>query len=237
MRKKPYLKKYGTASHFDVYIVDGSYVREHIDEEFTNFGQHYRFRFIPAREFWIDDERTPGEEEYFVDHMLVENNLMRLGKPYDEALALADRKELAERKRVEFLKLGLGRKPTPAAILRKIRVRLLKKYSSEAVRVWIVNGELVRDAFFIDFTEGGHDHVYPFVPAGEVWLDDDLRMTELRFVLLHEVHERRLMAAKAWPYPRAHRSASHIEYHCRHHPEDLERYLQDEIAANQAIKN
>jgi hypothetical protein len=231
----PYIKKIETVSRFDVYFVDGAYIREHIDEEFTNFGQHLRFRFIPTDEFWIDFERTPGEEEFFIDHMLIENNLMRQGMPYDKALVLADRKESAERRLVEFMKMGLGRKPQPADILGKIRVRLLKKYSAETVRVWIVNGELVRDAYFIDFTEGGHDKVYHFVPAGEVWLDDDLRLSELRFVLLHEVHERRLMATKGWPYHKAHRSASHIEYHCRHHPEDLERYLQEEIALNRAI--
>jgi len=43
------------------------------------------------------------------------------------------------------------------------------------------------------------------------------------------------MATRAWPYDKAHRSASRIEYHCRHHPEDLNRYLQDEIALNRAI--
>ncbi len=32
------------------------------------------------------------------------------------------------------------------------------------VQVWIVNGRLVRSVFDIDFTAGGHDYVYEFVP-------------------------------------------------------------------------
>jgi hypothetical protein len=30
-----------------VRVVDGAYIRGHIDEEFTNFGQHYRYKYIP----------------------------------------------------------------------------------------------------------------------------------------------------------------------------------------------
>jgi len=233
--KKPYLKKIGRVSKFQVYIVDGAYIRENIDEEFTNFGQHFRFRFIPADEFWIDNERTPGEEEFFIDHLLTENRLMARGLAYDKALEIADGKEKAERRKVDFIKKGLSPRPSPKELIAKIHVQLLKRYSSASVHVWIVDGEIVRDIFFIDFTEGGHDQVYRFVPPGEVWLDDDLKLSELRYVLLHEVHERRLMATKHWPYFKAHRSSSHIEYHCRHHPEDLDRYLKDEIALNKAI--
>jgi hypothetical protein len=46
------------------------------------------------------------------------------------------------------------------------------------VSVWTVNGRLVRGAFDIDFTAGGHDDVYEFVPAGEVWIDDAIEEKE-----------------------------------------------------------
>ncbi len=52
--KKPYIKKFVEISHFKVWIVDGKYVRDNIDEEFNNYGQHYQFKFIPEKEFWID---------------------------------------------------------------------------------------------------------------------------------------------------------------------------------------
>lgn len=45
--KPPYLRKDEQRGDFQVWIVDGSYIRGHIDEEFTNFGQHYRFPYIP----------------------------------------------------------------------------------------------------------------------------------------------------------------------------------------------
>jgi hypothetical protein len=228
---KPYLQKIDTISNFDVYFVDGKYIRDHIDEEFTNFGQHLRFRFIPAHEFWIDHERTPGEEEFFIHHMLIENRLMAEGYPYDDALAKADKAELKERRKVDFIKTKIQPRLNKKDYLPRVHKQLLEKYSGGSVKVWIVDGELVRDLFFIDYTEGGHDKVYPFVPPGEVWLDDDLQPSELKYVLLHELHERHLMA-QGWDYNKAHRSSSHIEYSCRHHPQELEQKLREEIAKN-----
>jgi hypothetical protein len=230
--EKPYLHKINTVSKFDIYTVDGKYIRDHIDEEFTNFGQHLRFKFIPAHEFWIDHERTPGEEEFFIDHMLLENRLMTEGYSYDDALAKADKAEVKERRKVDFIKKKLQPHLNKEDYLPRIHKQILEKYSGGGVKVWIVDGELVRDLFFVDYTEGGHDKVYPFVPPGEVWLDDDLQPSELKYVLLHELHERHLMA-QGWDYNKAHRSSSHIEYSCRHHPQELEQKLQEEISKNQ----
>jgi hypothetical protein len=79
----------------------------------------------------------------------------------------------------------------------------------------------------VDFTEGGHDHVYEFVPENEVWIDNDLEEAERPYVLLHELHERNLMS-KGWTYSRAHEDSSRIEYHCRHHPNELHEALAKE---------
>ncbi|HSA97442.1 MAG TPA: hypothetical protein VLJ16_15430, partial [Acidobacteriota bacterium] len=57
---EPYISLYERAGGFDVWVVSGQYVRENLDEEFTNFGQHFEFRFIPRREFWLDVENAPG---------------------------------------------------------------------------------------------------------------------------------------------------------------------------------
>jgi len=35
-----YIEKIDQRGDFDVWIVDGSYIRGHIDEEFTNFGRY-----------------------------------------------------------------------------------------------------------------------------------------------------------------------------------------------------
>ncbi|MCJ7611571.1 MAG: hypothetical protein MUP19_04845 [Candidatus Aminicenantes bacterium] len=224
---KPYLKKIETVAGFAVWSVDGKHIREKIDEEFTNFGQHYRFRFIPRHEFWIDQERTPGEEHFFVDHLLLENHLMAEGLPYDQALEKADRKE---RRKADFIQKGIKPGLSKAEVVAKVHKQLLKSYSRH-LSVWVADGRLVRDFFFIDYTEGGHDKVYTFIPPREVWLDDDLELKERKFVLLHEVHERFLMT-QGLKYFKAHRSASHIEYHCRHHPEELDQTLAGELAKN-----
>jgi hypothetical protein len=227
--KKPYIKKLDQIASITVWIVDGQYVRGRIDEEFTNFGQHFRFRFIPLHEFWIDKEHGLGEEQFFIDHLLIEYGLMTRGMAYDKALEKADAVELKERRKAELVRQisKLSNKKT----IENIHKLLLKKYSG-AVKVWIIQGGLVRSLYFIDFTEGGHDLVYPhFVPKNEVWLDDDLSPGERKFVLLHELHERRLMG-QGWPYSKAHRSASRIEFHCREHPEELEANLRLEVGKN-----
>lgn len=223
--KKPHLEKISEIAGFSVWIVDGSYIRERYDHDFTNFGQHYRFKFIPKNEFWIDNGCDDGEKRYYIDHLLIEHWLMSRGMPYAEALEKADLIEKRERNKALLLK-GVTRKETG----KKIHKRLLKKYS-KSVAVWIVDGEIVRTLFNIDFTEGGHDKVYHFIPAREVWVDDDLEADQRKYVILHELHERQLMA-KGVEYEKAHDSANEIEYYCKRNPEELERRLKQEIARN-----
>jgi len=64
-----------------------------VDEEFTNFGQHYRYPYIPDKEFWIDQEAEHDERQFFIDHLLVEHELMAKGMSYGEALTAADQAE------------------------------------------------------------------------------------------------------------------------------------------------
>ncbi len=232
---KPYLKRHSTVSGFVVWIVDGKYIRSVIDEEFTNFGQHYRFNFIPKNEFWVDKEYGDGGEiQFYIDHMLMEHRLMEKGMGYDQALKKADGLEKSERKKSSLMQ-EFGN-----YVIDRVHKRLLKHYSGK-VKVWIVHGVLVRDLFFIDFTEGGHDMVYHFVPDNEVWIDDDVSPRERKYVILHEFHERNLMAKKMKQLKRsgkrlshhqvycwAHRQASELEYYCRHHPSETEKKIKEE---------
>ena len=215
--KLPYLKKVGQRGAISIWIVDGTYVRTHIDEEFSNYGQHYNFKYIPKEEFWLDHESKPDEQKFFIDHLLVEHRLMEKGVPYNDALEKADKIELSERRKSgDVNKLTKGKNLPDAE---KVHVRLWKKLETP-VSVWIVDGRLVRSVFDDDFTEGGHDYVYEFVPQNEVWIDNDLEEIERPYVLLHELHERNLMA-KGWDYNRAHEDSSKIEYHCRQNPNEL----------------
>ena len=216
-RKLPYLKKLDTRGRFTIWIVDGSHIRTHQDEEFTNFGHHYTFNYIPKEEFWIDQGATPAEQKFFIDHMLVEYRLMEKGVPYEEAQEAADRVERTERRRARDVKKMTpgGNLPNPD----QVHVRLWKQLET-GVRVWIVDGRLVRSIFDIHFAEGGHDYVYEFIPENEIWIDNSLTDAERPYVLLHELHERGLMA-KGTDYERAHEASSKLEYHCRHHPDEL----------------
>ena len=214
----PYLEKDEQRGDFQVWIVDGSYIRGHMDEEFTNFGQHYRYPYIPNLEFWIDKEAEHDERCFFIDHLLVEHELMKKGMSYGDALTRADQAERKERRRSS----DIGKVTHQGQTLpdpTTVHERLWKKLEN-GISVWIVNGRLVRSAYDIDYTEGGHDHVYEFVPAGEIWIDDAIEENERGFVLLHELHERNRME-KGMPYSQAHAESSRLEFRCRHHPDEL----------------
>lgn len=238
--KRPYKKKYGDFFGFRVWIVDGRYVRENINEEFTNFGQHLRYKFIPKNEFWIDEEHDRNEIKYYVDHLLTEHRLMEEGVSLEKALAYADSLERRERNKSNLFRRLRKKIKHKDEILKRIHKKMIKEFSTEKLKVWIVDGCIVRDLFDIDFTEGGNDQVYHYIPHGEIWIDDDLDVTEIPFVLLHEMHERNLMA-KGWSYSPdyeerigkikrfAHQSAIWIEYYCRKHPREIKRKLKEEM--------
>ena len=216
--KPPYLRKAEIEGNHDVWIVDGAYIRGHTDEEFTNFGQHYRYPYIPELEFWIDQEGDPDEIGFFVQHLLVEYDLMSKGASYADAIGAADKAERRMRRRdgdVRKLTHHGGGLPDPSVVH-----KYLWKELENGVKVWIVSGRLVRSGFDIDFTAGGHEHVYEFVPKGEVWIDDDIEEEERGFVLLHELHERNRMAVGV-PYSKAHAESSLLEFRMRHHPDEL----------------
>jgi len=219
----PYLEKVDQRGPIAVWVVDGSYVRKNLDEEFTNFGQHYRFNFIPENEFWIDREATPDEQRFFVDHLLVEHRLMKKDVPYVRALEIADRKERAERKKAGDIPVGRTKEESDPA-----RVHLEQIGETGDAKIWLVNGRLVRSLFDIDFTEGGHDQVYKFVPKGEVWIDNDIEPDERPYILFHELHERNLMK-KGSSYNEAHVDSSRLEYCLRYQPGGLYKALKKEM--------
>ena len=222
MAKRPYVEKIEEHGDLQVWIVDGSYIRSHKDEEFTNLGQHYRYPYIPVNELWIDREAKHDEQQFFIDHLLVEHRLMAKGASYEEALAKADRAEREERRRSgDISRLTHHGQTLPDA--KDMHERLWQRLRN-GLGIWILNGRLVRSVFDIDFTEGGHDYVYEFVPENEVWIDDAIEEPERGYVLLHELHERNRMA-KGWPYDKDHAESSRLEYRCRHHPDKLHEAL------------
>jgi hypothetical protein len=225
--RKPYIRIIRRISSITVWLIDGEYVRKNICEDFVNYAHHYNLTFIPKDEFWIAAGTSEEETGFYIDRLLTEYRLMKAGVNYFEAMKKAKLAEKRERSKSEMIKrLKEGRQGSKE-LVRKVHRKLLKKYSCR-VRVWLVNGELVRDLFFIDFGGGGHDRVYHFIPDNEVWIDDDIRPKERQFIILHELHERNLMA-NGMDYPHGHRKATGIEDFYRHHPKKIMRAIRNEL--------
>ncbi|GAC1515766.1 MAG: hypothetical protein NVS1B4_07610 [Gemmatimonadaceae bacterium] len=219
-----YLTRLARRGGVSVWSVDGAYIRKNVDEEFTNFGHHWSIDRIPRGEIWIDQEAHPDEQRFFVRHAIVERHLMSRGADYDAARLKADAEERAMRSRAGDL-----RKASQAKGLADSRacLRRLWKRLENGIEVWFVDGRLVRSVFDIEFTEGGHDYVYEFVPSSQVWIDDDVHESERGFVLFHELHERNLMA-KGMAYNAAHADSSRLEKRYRNHPAQLHEALSGE---------
>jgi hypothetical protein len=223
-RPLPYIRKLRQRGRVAVWLVDGAYVRTHQDIEFDNYAQHTDFDFIPPNEFWIDQEAHPDETAFYIERLAVERRLRRRGVAEAAAVARAEAAEKALREQAGDLKRARpsGRLPDP----RQAHRRLWKRLGS-GVSVWIVDGRRVRSVFDIDFTAGGHDHVYEFIPDNEVWIDDDMSDAERGYALVHELHERNKMK-QGWTYARAHASANRVELRCRKHPNNLHDALSTE---------
>ena len=104
----------------------------------------------------------------------------------------------------------------------------LPQYSNSEYKVFLVNGQYIRDNLDVDFTQGGHYKVYPeFIPNGEVWIDRALDTSEDRkATLLHELTEVKAMGnaiGKDKAYEDAHNNeANPAEEEGRANPEKLD---------------
>jgi hypothetical protein len=224
--RKPYIRKICDISEIGVWLVDGAYVRKNICEDFVNYDHHYHLEIIPKNEFWIAKEASSDETDYYVYRMFVEYRLMEKGVSYEKANRSAAVVEGIERGKSEIMKKLGKRKEHKKEMTKAVHKELLETRGK--LKVWLVNGELVRDLLYIDFGGGGHDKVYHFIPENEVWLDDDMDAKERKFILLHELHERALMA-KGMDYPHAHNRATEAEDFFRHNPKWLSNAINREL--------
>jgi hypothetical protein len=212
--KLPYVRSLGQREGVSLWLVDGRWIRNHRDIEFTNGAHHYSRAYVPQSEVWIDRE-APGahELEFNIQHQLVERGLMARGIRYEQALLRASRVERAMR-RLSRNGDGLLAAPDPRPLLRRRLLRPPRWLGPVGESVWLVRGRDVRDAYHPDFTEGGHGLRYPFIPRREIWIDDALRVSERGAVIVHEVVELRLMR-RGLSYDQAHPHASAAETEVR----------------------
>jgi len=192
-------------SKIEIWLVDGDRVRASLDPNFTNFGHHYTFDFIPVGQWWLDREHSPDETSFYLTHLSVEYSAMQSGVDRITALAQADKAERSERSKSDKYRSNTDTITDTS----KVKKQLLAKFDS--VIVWLVDGELVRDFYDTDFTEGGHGLIYDWIPSDEIWIDDDLEPSERSYTLAHEMTERSLMKQSNMSYDDAHKCALNIE--------------------------
>lgn len=218
---------------YDIWLVDGSYIRKNINENFVEYDHRFNHHFIPKNELWIDEETNPEERKFFIDHMFAEIDFIKSGKDIKGAVMEADALEKRERE-TELKESHLYKfKNNHKELLDKIRKKLLTEYSNDKVRIWLVDGKMVRDFFFVEYAEGGHDKVYDFIPENEIWIDEILYLEEIKFIIFHELRERNLMLMGK-NYLVAHKRATLAEDYYRDHPEKLDMAIKKEI---ENIKN
>ena len=78
------------------------------------------------------------------------------------------------------------------------------------IKVYIVDGKWVRREKDIDFTDGGTNCKYDWIPKGEVWIDNGQETDEIDYVIVHEMTEYILMN-RGLDYDHAHSEANRAE--------------------------
>jgi hypothetical protein len=96
-------------------------------------------------------------------------------------------------------------------------------------KVWIVDGAKIREEIFNEFIYGGNPQRYPFVPEGEIWIDNSISAEEYSTTLSHEINECNLMAKFGMTYFDAHDSSLMVELKMRREFESLSRLHESEL--------
>jgi hypothetical protein len=215
----PKLHKKRILSHadFTVYAVNALAVRNvaQPDEEFGNFATQDEFPdLIPKGEIWISEKLCPREGVFFIANALTYLKRQAEGavnKAYEDGLEV----EQLLREKLNGLEFRDGKphKQVPAAIYLEQYLTLADPQGP--VNVWIIDGNLARSYYKTDYTQGGHGYVYPWVPLGEIWIEDGADRRELPFILCHEYTERRLMRDEGLDYDTAHEICSKVEFNLR----------------------
>jgi hypothetical protein len=199
----------GSKNGLEIWIVDGAKIREEIYPEFLYGGNGQRYRFIPAREIWVDNAVGAEELSYTIAHEMRERSLMaRQGLTYGEAhdSALVSERQLRLHDRVaagRHEKTLPGVSPTDCEGIKGIPSdpdtvllrNIYRAYLGErgGMSVWVVDGAAVRRDVFPDFGLSGNDRAYHFIPEREIWIDGQISCEETEFSIELELRERALM--------------------------------------------
>jgi len=226
-----YIKKIGDEDGLEVWLVDGDQVRRDLNENFTEYEHHARWNFIPANEIWIEKETNESEWGFFLENVRRERTYMKNGLSLEEAVEKANALEQIERFHTGRIQKILSASDAKKAALTRIHKAKLSEYSTDKFTVWLIDGEVVRALYMVDYSDGGHDLVYDWVPKSEIWIEEVLSEEGRKFIILHELHERFLMYGGK-DYRHAHEGATIIEARYRKNPEGLEERIKEEMEKN-----
>ncbi|MFA5830574.1 MAG: hypothetical protein WC878_01965 [Candidatus Paceibacterota bacterium] len=227
-----YIKKICDHGAREVWLVDGGMVRRDLNDDFVESGYHAWHKMIPQNEIWIEKDTNEDEWKYFLENIDVEEKGVEEGMTLEESSKKADAVEEKDRRRKSRIQKILTSREERKEALLKIHKRKLEKYSNENLDVWLVDGEIVRGIYGLEYGFGGHGFVYHFVPKNEVWIEEVLDPHERKIILLHELHERFLMSQHGKEYLPAHEGATIVEMHYRKNPEGLDERLKEECDKN-----
>lgn len=180
--------------------VSGFKIRQTIDPDFNIIGiggiEPYRQNgrwYIPKGELWFD--RQFIKEKKFLLEVEAVPTIRDLTQRFIDLI----RKKTNER----FIRKG---KP-PKFIQKTV------KRSGQTIRY--IDGSIVRRWLDPDFTFGGHDCVYSYIPKGEIWIDARMDPRDVKHVLIHEQTEQTLMRKNKKTYEVAHEYATAAERESR----------------------
>jgi hypothetical protein len=149
--------------------VDGYKIRNTIETDFSQWGDTVTYPFIPKGEVWIDKFMRPEKDLLLALYRLEQ---MMKGKPFRKIRAAAQKHfsdETAE-------------------------LIVVKRQTIKQLRIQYVDGASVRRKLDPYFIQGGHDLVYSYIPKNHIWIDTRQDKREFKYTLVHELHERNLMA-------------------------------------------
>lgn len=206
--KKTLLRKVG---EYSIYLVRGEDIRSTSlsDEEFTNFGIHDDIKDIPEDEIWVSEEMPDNAREFYIDSALYRLSLLHRGVDSKKAYQRSLQWEKEHRVKIFGPQDPGGKK-------KEVYLSLVKTLPGKPkLKVYLVDTEKVRSRYKIDFVEGGHGYVYPWIPKDEIWIDNEIHESEFPYIIEHELVELKLMRDWGMQYEKAHRVAAKAEFEQR----------------------
>lgn len=203
--------------NYKIYFVDSFKLRQSSKQfsSFLDFGTHFQFAKIPRGEIWVANELTEFEKNLNFKAAVRFLSEIARTKRLDAALVSASAVLDAERGKISLQrnkkeKLFIFSDEAIKAVRTKEIVKLT--VADEEITIWLVDGNLIRENYSINFVDGGHGFIYSFIPKNEIWIDSAIDLNDFDSIVLHETVESQLMRKFNMNYDKAHLEATKAEY-------------------------